>query len=84
MTMFSLSFALDALERAIKTAAQTIVGLLVAGATILTIDWAQAAAVTGTAMLASVLTSLISTGVGDHESPSLVDGGKWRRGERVE
>lgn len=81
--MWTLDFWKDTVERSVKTAAQTIVGLLVAGATILTIDWAQAAAVTGTAMLASVLTSLISTGVGDHESPSLVDGGKWRRGERV-
>lgn len=82
--MWSLGFWRDAVERAVKTAAQTVVGLLVAGVTVLNIDWGQAAAVTGTAALASILTSLISTGVGDHESPSLVDGGRWRRGERVE
>lgn len=83
--MWTISFWKDSIERAVKTAAQTVVGLLVAGATILDIDWGQAAAVTATAMLASVLTSLISTGVGDHASPSLVDdGGKYRRGQRVE
>ena len=83
--MWSLGFWRDALERAVKTAAQTVVGLLVAGVTVLDIDWGQAAAVTGTAALASILTSLISSGVGDHGSASLVDdGGKWRRGRRVE
>lgn len=81
--MWTNQFWKDTAERAIRTGAQTLIGLLVAGATILTIDWAEAGAVIGTAMLASVLMSLMGSGIGDHESPSLLDG-KWRRGKRVE
>ncbi|MFT3662003.1 MAG: holin [Gordonia sp. (in: high G+C Gram-positive bacteria)] len=83
--MWTAQFWRDALERAIKTGAQTVAGLLVTGATILDIDWTQAVAVTGTAVLASLLTSLVSSGVGDPRSAALLadDGGKYRRGRRV-
>lgn len=60
-------------ERAAKTFAQSLVALFVAGSTILTIDWQQALAVSGTAALVSVLTSIASTNLGPFSGPSLVD-----------
>lgn len=70
--MWSAAFWRDAAERAAKTAAQAIVALLVTGVTVVDIDWAQAAAVAGTAALVSVLMSVVSSGVGDPESASAV------------
>lgn len=58
-------------ERAVKTAAQTGISLFAAGATILDIDWAQGAAVVGTATLLSVLSSIASTHFGEFTGPSL-------------
>ena len=58
-------------ERAVKTAAQSAVALFAAGATILDIDWAQGAAVVGTATLLSVLSSIASTHLGEFTGPSL-------------
>ena len=58
-------------ERAVKTAAQTGISLFAAGATILDIDWAQGAAVVGTATLLSVLSSIASTHLGEFTGPSL-------------
>lgn len=60
-------------ERAVKTLAQSLVALFVAGSTILTIDWQQALAVSCTAALVSVLTSLASTRIGKFDGPSLTD-----------
>lgn len=45
-------------ERAVKTAAQTLVALVTVGMTIWSVDWAQAIGVTATAVVLSVLTSL--------------------------
>lgn len=70
--MWETKFWRDAAERAAKTGAQTLAALLVAGTTILTIDWGQALAVTGTTMLASVLTSIISTGVGNPSTAAML------------
>lgn len=60
-------------ERAVKTFAQSLVALFIAGVTILTIDWQQALAVSGTAALVSVLTSIASSRIGPFDGPSLVD-----------
>ena len=64
-------FWLAAAERAIKTFAQALVALFVAGVTVLTIDWQQGLAVAGTAALVSLLTSVASLRVGPFEGPSL-------------
>lgn len=66
-------FWLAAAERAIKTFAQALVALFVAGVTVLTIDWQQALAVAVTAAVVSVLTSIASYSVGPFLGPSLVD-----------
>jgi hypothetical protein len=57
--MFTGSFWLATLERAIKTFAQSLVALLVAaGTNLLTTDWPEKLAVAGMAALLSVLTSI--------------------------
>ena len=67
------TFWAGAAERALKTAAQTLLSLLTIGQAITAIDWAGALAITATAAAASVLTSIadpdhadiaISTAVG--------------------
>jgi len=69
--MFDALYMKAIAERAIKTFAQALVALFVAGVTILTIDWQQALAVAGTAALVSVLTSIASAHVGPFDGPSL-------------
>lgn len=54
----SRTFWAGVAERAIKTAAQTLLASLAVGQAITAIDWQAALAITGTAVVASVLTSL--------------------------
>jgi Putative lactococcus lactis phage r1t holin len=72
-------FWVNTAERAIKTAAQVLVVILVAktagtgGVDIATMDWPTALGLAGGAALLSVLTSLASRSIGpDHHSPSVV------------
>ena len=64
-------FWIAAGERAVKTFAQSLVALFVAGVTILNIDWQQGLAVAATAAVVSVLTSVASVRLGQFEGPSL-------------
>jgi hypothetical protein len=69
----------DVAERALSTAAQAALGLLIAdGGTVyvglLDVDWPAALAVVGSATLASVLQSIAATQIGDPYSASLVVG----------
>ena len=64
-------FWIAAGERAVKTFAQSLVALFVAGVTVLTLDWQQALAVSATAALVSILTSVASLRLGPFEGPSL-------------
>lgn len=74
--MFTAKFWKSAAERAAKTAAQF--GLFAWGTTAFTAvgDVVPVAQATGLAMLfgagLSALTSVASSGIGDHESPSLI------------
>lgn len=71
--MWTLTFWKQALERAIKTAAQVGAALLgVAGLGILDVDWRAAGSVIGLALIASFLTSLATSEVGQANSPSAV------------
>jgi hypothetical protein len=70
--LFEVHFWRFALERAIKTFAQTALALLGAGAlNVLTVDWSQALGVSAGAAVLSILTSVASAGVSGG-SPSLV------------
>lgn len=60
-------------ERALKTAAQALIAILAVGQTdVLAVDWQNALAVTLTAALLSVLSSIASAGIGN-AGPSLAD-----------
>lgn len=72
--MFTKSFVLQSLERAVKTFAQTIVAL--AGAAQMdwmSLDWWHILATAGIAAALSVLTSIASDKIGPTDSPSMVD-----------
>lgn len=60
-------------ERAVKTFAQALVAVFAAGVTVLDVDWGQALAISGTAALLSVLTSVASIKLGKFDGPSLAD-----------
>jgi hypothetical protein len=73
--MFTVTFWKQATERAIKSAAQALLGLWV-GAQAFNAwdaDWKKAAGVALGGAILSMLTSLASAGVGRSDSPSLVD-----------
>lgn len=71
--MFTKSFWKQALERAIKTAAQAAAALLTANGTgLLDVNWSVIGSVAGLAALASILTSIVTSGVGEKDSPSAV------------
>ena len=71
MTWTSKQFWLAAIERAIKTLAQTAAALLTGSATgLLEVDWLQLTSAAGMAALVSLLTSIASAATTDG-SPSL-------------
>jgi len=75
--MFTATFWKSTIERSVRTAAQVLLGFLVVGETgVLDVDWEQALSVTGVAVIASILTSVVATGVGDKGTASLVKEGE--------
>lgn len=72
VTIFTKTFVVDALERAAKTAAQSVILALGGGATnVLTLDWATLAGAAGGGALLSLLTSIGSAGIRDTGTASL-------------
>lgn len=71
--MWTATFWTDAAERAVKTAAQTAGGVLVVGVPIWEVDWTAGLGITATATALSLLTSIASSGRGDHESASALE-----------
>ncbi|MBO1332419.1 holin [Streptomyces sp. VRA16 Mangrove soil] len=66
-TMWTVSFWKATAERAIRTFAQSLAAVLVAGATnLLDVDWAAAFGTAGLATLLAVLTAVGTAGVGPH------------------
>lgn len=71
--MWTVSFWRQAIERAVKTAAQAGLAFFVVGQTdLLSLDWAVVASGVGVATIASLLTSIASAPFGPVDSPSLV------------
>jgi hypothetical protein len=71
--MWTVSFWKQAVERAVKTAAQTALAFFVVGTTdLLSVDWLVVGSGVGVAVIASLLTSLASEPFGPKDSPSLV------------
>ena len=73
MSLITRAFWTAALERAIKTLAQTAVALVsVDGLGFLDVDWAQIGSVAGLAAVVSILTSIASDRIGP-VGPSLAN-----------
>ncbi|NMO52039.1 holin [Actinoplanes sp. TBRC 11911] len=71
--MLTKQFWKQTIERAIKTFAQTSLALIaVDGLGITDLAWGHTLDVAGLATLASVLTSIVTSGVGEPDSPSAV------------
>lgn len=72
--LFTATFWLDALERAIKTAAQTVLGLIGTNVVDVTsLDWREIGIATGFTAGLSVLTSIVSSGIGEEGTASLLN-----------
>lgn len=71
--MWSKTFWKTAIERALRTLAQVMLSMIVVGETgFLDVDWLQALSVAGLAAVASLLMSIVATGVGDKDTASFV------------
>ena len=71
--MRTTAFWIDAAERAVRTFAQALVAVLVAGFVFTdAAAWGEALLSAAVAALVSLLTSVAASGVGDAESPSLL------------
>ena len=69
--MWTVEFWKSVGERALRTFAQVLLSMIVVGETgFMDVDWVQAGSVAGLAALASVLMSVVATGVGDKGSPA--------------
>ena len=71
--MRSKAFWIDAGERAVRTFAQALVAVLVAGFVFTdAAAWGEALLASAVAALISLLTSVAASGVGDQSTPSLL------------
>jgi hypothetical protein len=72
--LLSGTFWLDALERCIKTAAQTTLALIGVNVTdVASLNWQEVGVAVGFATGLSVLTSIVSSGIGEPGSASLLN-----------
>ncbi len=68
------SFWLDTIERAIKTAAQSMLALVGVNVTdVASLNWQEMLITTGVATGLSVLTSIVSSGIGEPGTASLLN-----------
>lgn len=71
--MWTSNFWLQSAERAVKSAAQSLIGLwALDGFNVLNADWLLAFGVAAGAGALSVLTSIVTAGVGEPNDPSAV------------
>jgi hypothetical protein len=71
--MLTKKFGLDALERAVKTFAQSLLALVGAGAVnVVSLPWSDMFGISATAALVSLLTSVVSLPLGDSGTASVV------------
>jgi len=71
--MWKKHFWKDVAERALKTAAQAAIAAIGTGTAFGDVNWIAVVSVIGMAVAASLLMSIASVGIGDHDSASLID-----------
>ncbi len=73
--MFTWKFWRQALERAVKTVAQSAISVIGVDVTtgVFNVSWPVVASIAGLAGIVSLLMSVASSGVNDSSSPSLVE-----------
>lgn len=72
--LFTATFWLDTLERGIKTAAQTVLGLVGTNVVDVTsLDWTEVGIATAFTTGLSVLTSIVSSGIGEPGTASVLN-----------
>ena len=73
LNLFTSGFWKQAAERAVKSAVQAVIGLgVLDGANVLHFDWKLAALTAGGALLLSLATSVVTSGIGQPGDPSMV------------
>jgi Putative lactococcus lactis phage r1t holin len=71
--MFTKTFWKQAAERAVKSAAQAVIGLgILDGANVLHFDWQLAGGTALGAVGLSLLSSIVTSGIGEKSDPSAV------------
>lgn len=70
--MWTKIFWMDALDRAIRTFAQALLATVTVGDAIYHVDWQAGLGIAATAAVASVLTSISTSKVGDAETAAIV------------
>lgn len=72
--LLTATFWLDALERAVKTAAQTVIGLVGTNViAVTTLDWQEVGIATLFTSGLSILTSIVSSGIGEAGTASVLN-----------
>jgi hypothetical protein len=71
--LYTVTFWKDAVERALKTAAQVVIGFFVADISIFDVEWSNAFSVAAAAAVLSLLTSFVSAPVNVKGTASLVN-----------
>jgi len=82
VSIWTVEFWKDAAERAVKTAAQTTAAsVLVTNVPVWDIDWTAGVGIVATATIGSVLTSILSSGIGTPGTASAAYVGLHRKVE---
>lgn len=82
--MFTINFWKQAAERALKSAAQGLLGMwALDGFNVLDADWGLAAGVAAGAAVLSLLSSVVTSGVGESGDPSMVTKDPAVTGQRL-
>lgn len=73
-SLFTVTWAKDTAERAVKTFAQSLLGVIGLGAVdVLNLDWGDTFTTAGVTTALSVLSSIVSAGVGARGTASTTD-----------
>lgn len=81
--MWSKIFWIDAADRALRTFAQALLATITVGDAIYHVDWTAGLGIAATAAIASLLTSVATSKVGDASTAAIVAPGAHAGGEHA-